>query len=264
MLRTLFAYAFHLTGFTQPGNLKMVYIGLLYLEMFIIMLFLLISMVLLLDYILFSFSSKHHLVAIKINQDVISLADIIFVVLPTIIVLYMIVPAVGFIYSYDGFQVYTSQSYLNLHITGHQWYWSYELFYDSCSLSLLEDLHLTHAFDSILSSETGAQKHRLLEVDHALILPSGVAINSYITSADVIHSWTIPGLGVKVDAIPGRIQSFTLFSDIDSGTFYGQCSELCGIHHARMPIVLTVVNSNLFEVYLFINSNIDLGESTFL
>lgn len=258
MLRTLFANAFYLTGFTQPGNLKMVYVGLLYLEMFIILLFLLLSMVLCLDYILHTFSSKYNMRSLRVNQEVISLIDIIFVVIPTVIVLYMIVPAVGFIYAYDGFQVYTKQSFLNLHITGHQWYWSYEWFYDSCVLSLSKDIHITHAFDSIITNKTGVEKHRLLEVDNVLIIPSNVNINTFITSADVIHSWAIPALGIKVDAIPGRIQSCTLFSDVEGGTFYGQCSELCGIHHARMPIVVTVVSDHMFEVYLFVNAKLSL------
>jgi len=123
-------------------------------------------------------------------------------------------------------------------IIGHQWYWSYEIVDVSVNVNnttnILENIE---EFDSYMLpiDELKVNSLRLLEVDNSLLLPVDFPIKFLITSDDVIHSWAVPSLGIKVDAVPGRLnQIFTIINRI--GTFYGQCSELCGIQHGFMPI----------------------------
>ena len=106
-------------------------------------------------------------------------------------------------------------------------------------------------FDSVMVSEEDLEvgTHRLLEVDNRLVLPIGVPIRLLITSADVLHSWAVPSLGIKVDAVPGRLNQF-IVEIKRPGVFYGQCSELCGPLHGFMPIVIQAVSLSQFENWL--------------
>jgi heme/copper-type cytochrome/quinol oxidase subunit 2 len=90
---------------------------------------------------------------------------------------------------------------------------------------------------------------RLLEVDNRLILPSQTSIRVIVTAADVLHSWAVPALGVKIDCIPGRLNQTSLYVK-RNGVYYGQCSELCGVQHGFMPIVIEVVNINDYIAWL--------------
>jgi cytochrome c oxidase subunit 2 len=119
---------------------------------------------------------------------------------------------------------------------GHQWYWSYE--YPD-----FPDLE----FDSyIIPSRTADLSDlRLLEVDNHTIIPYNTQIRLLVSAADVIHSWTIPSLGIKVDAFPGRLNQLRIFS-LRPGLFYGQCSEICGSNHRFIPIVLESINPKDF------------------
>jgi len=118
-------------------------------------------------------------------------------------------------------------------------------------------IHFDFSFDSSLinENELEAGAHRLLEVDNRLVVPVGVPIRFIITSTDVLHSWSVPALGIKVDAVPGRLNQFVV--EIKKpGIFYGQCSELCGPLHGFMPIVVQSVSDSEFETWLFSKANI--------
>ena len=119
----------------------------------------------------------------------------------------------------------------------HQWYWSTEY----------SDFTDNNTFDSymIQTDELDKGQLRLLEVDNRILVPIDTTIRIIVTSADVIHSFGIPSLGVKVDAMPGRLNE-TSFSINRPGVFYGQCSELCGILHGFMPIVIEAVDNEKF------------------
>lgn len=125
---------------------------------------------------------------------------------------------------------------LTLKTVGHQWYWSYE-YSDFNSIE----------FDSYIipQNELNNNNFRLLEVDNRIILPINLKIRILISAADVIHSWTIPSLGVKVDGTPGRLNQ-TNFLINRPGLFFGQCSEICGANHSFIPIVIERVNLNNF------------------
>lgn len=129
--------------------------------------------------------------------------------------------------------------YMSIKIIGHQWYWSYE--YPQIHVVIEDDRIIQEKvnFDSymILEEDLIKGQRRLLEVDNRLNLPNNQWILLYITSADVLHSWALPSCGVKVDACPGRFNSWSLRIKYE-GVYYGQCSELCGVNHAFMPIVV--------------------------
>nr|YP_009110044.1 cytochrome c oxidase subunit II [Trichinella murrelli]AFK93092.1 cytochrome c oxidase subunit II [Trichinella murrelli]AIW56981.1 cytochrome c oxidase subunit II [Trichinella murrelli] len=125
---------------------------------------------------------------------------------------------------------------LSLKITGHQWYWTYNY----------PDFNLE--FDSYMK-EWESQDFRLLDCDNRVILPTQVPIRMSVTSADVIHSWTIPSLGIKMDAMPGRINSTTTESTLP-GIMYGQCSELCGVNHSFMPITIEFTTISAFKSWV--------------
>jgi cytochrome c oxidase subunit 2 len=116
----------------------------------------------------------------------------------------------------------------------------------SCTKSISFDSYMVYE-DELLSGEL-----RLLQTNNALILPKNVHIRLIVTSSDVIHSLSLPAFGIKVDAVPGRLNS-VLFYAKHSGTFFGQCSELCGINHAFMPIEVWVIDFKLFSNLLLVS-----------
>lgn len=158
--------------------------------------------------------------------------ETVWTIIPAIILITLATPSIKLLYLLDE----SVNPLLTIKIVGHQWYWSYQ--YSD---------YINVEFDSyILPTPTlNDGQLRLLEVDHRIILPFNTEIRTLITSADVIHAWTIPALGVKVDAIPGRLNELTLYLD-RPGVFYGQCSEICGANHRFIPIVLEVVSPNQF------------------
>nr|QBC73212.1 cytochrome c oxidase subunit II [Pseudococculinidae sp. MNHN-IM-2013-40847] len=157
--------------------------------------------------------------------------ETIWTILPAIILIFLALPSLRLLYMMD--ESYDDSS-LVVKVTGHQWYWSYE--YEE-----LED-DIPVQFDSyMLSSDTlESGQFRLLEVDNRMIIPTDLAVKALITSEDVIHSWAVPSLGVKVDAIPGRLNQIS-FHTMYPGIFYGQCSEICGVNHSFMPIVIEAI-----------------------
>jgi len=152
--------------------------------------------------------------------------------LPTIILLFIAIPSFQLLYSMETI----FETTILVKATGHQWYWSYEV-----SRFLEDEFDGTsftqNKFDSYMITELDLElgRKRLLTVDKNLVLPYGVHISVNVTSTDVIHSWAVPSLGIKIDAIPGRINSIPLYIRRE-GIFFGQCSEICGAGHAYMPI----------------------------
>nr|YP_009706304.1 cytochrome c oxidase subunit II [Semnoderes armiger]AYF57119.1 cytochrome c oxidase subunit 2 [Semnoderes armiger] len=146
---------------------------------------------------------------------------------PLIILILIGVPSMRILYEWDC-QPLNS---LSLKVLGYQWYWGYE--YKSLDVS----------FDSFIKQfeNLNSGSYRVMEVDNRMIVPGEVSLRMLVTSKDVLHSWAIPSMSVKIDAIPGRLNSIRLFFLLP-GVYYGQCSELCGVGHALMPIVVEVVS----------------------
>ena len=145
-------------------------------------------------------------------------------ILPALILIFIALPSLQLLYLLDE----VNKPRVTLKAIGHQWYWSYE-YSDFTNLE----------FDSyiLLAEESDKYRFRLIDVDNRTILPINTQIRVLVSAADVIHSWTVPALGVKVDAIPGRLNQIR-FSINRPGLFYGQCSEICGANHSFIPIVI--------------------------
>lgn len=156
--------------------------------------------------------------------------EIVWTIIPAFILLAIAVPSFALLYSLDEIV----DPAVTLKIVGHQWYWSYE-YSDYSSLEGGDTLN----FDSYMLPDESLIKgvFRLLEVDNRVLLPINTHIRLLITAADVLHSWAVPSFGIKVDACPGRLTQASLFIK-RAGVYYGQCSEICGVNHAFMPIVV--------------------------
>nr|YP_009144596.1 cytochrome c oxidase subunit II [Uta stansburiana]AKJ76840.1 cytochrome c oxidase subunit II [Uta stansburiana] len=159
--------------------------------------------------------------------------EMIWTVLPAIILVLIALPSLRILYLMDEI----NNPHLTIKTLGHQWYWSYEY-------TDYEDL----SFDSYMTPTTDLDQgmFRLLEVDNRMIVPMESPIRMLISAEDVLHSWAVPALGIKTDAIPGRLNQ-TTFITSHPGLFYGQCSEICGSNHSFMPIVVEAVPLQHFE-----------------
>nr|YP_010957280.1 cytochrome c oxidase subunit II [Albatrossia pectoralis]WMY90581.1 cytochrome c oxidase subunit II [Albatrossia pectoralis] len=153
--------------------------------------------------------------------------EIIWTVLPAVILILIALPSLRILYLMDE----VNNPHLTVKAVGHQWYWSYE-YTDYNDLGF--DAYMIPTQD-LLPGE-----FRLLETDYRVVLPVNSPIRVLTSAEDVLHSWAVPALGVKMDAVPGRLNQMT-FINTRPGVFYGQCSEICGANHSFMPIVLEVV-----------------------
>nr|YP_308858.1 cytochrome c oxidase subunit II [Geothelphusa dehaani]BAE19769.1 cytochrome c oxidase subunit II [Geothelphusa dehaani] len=158
--------------------------------------------------------------------------EVIWTTIPAIILIFIALPSLRLLYLLDEVN-YPS---ITLKTIGHQWYWSYEY---------SDFMHLE--FDSYMMplNEINYSTFRLLDVDNRTIIPMNTQIRVLISAADVIHSWTIPSLGIKADAVPGRLNQVSFLIN-RPGLFLGQCSEICGANHSFMPIMIESISINSF------------------
>ncbi len=165
-----------------------------------------------------------------------TLLEVTWTVVPVIILLVIAVPSFRLLYFTDRVEV----ADMTLKAIGHQWYWSYE--YPD---------HGDFTFDAIMleDDELEEGQPRLLATDTAVVLPVGAKIRLLTTADDVIHSWAVPALGVKMDSVPGRVNE-TWFQINREGMYYGQCSELCGTLHGFMPIMIEAVSQEDFDAWV--------------
>nr|AAT98381.1 cytochrome c oxidase subunit II [Tanytarsus gracilentus] len=158
--------------------------------------------------------------------------EVIWTILPAIVLLFIAFPSLRILYLLDEINNPT----ISIKTIGHQWYWSYE-YSDFNNVEF--DSYMTPNNEMVLNS------FRLLDVDNRVVLPINNQVRILVTATDVIHSWTIPSLGVKVDANPGRLNQTNFFIN-RPGLFFGQCSEICGANHSFMPIVIESVPVKVF------------------
>nr|QZJ45822.1 cytochrome c oxidase subunit II [Holotrichia parallela] len=158
--------------------------------------------------------------------------EIIWTILPAITLVFIALPSLRLLYLLDEI----NNPLLSVKTIGHQWYWSYEY----------SDF-MNFEFDSYMipTNEMNMNSFRLLDVDNRTILPYSSQIRMMVTAADVIHSWTIPALSVKIDATPGRLNQISFLIN-RAGLFFGQCSEICGANHSFMPITIESIAPNYF------------------
>lgn len=175
--------------------------------------------------------------------------EAIWTAAPSVILFLIALPSLELLYATDEIV----DPAITIKVIGHQWYWSYEY----SDYSSLEGESL--AFESYMVPEEDLEEGqlRLLEVDERVVVPVNTHIRLIITSADVLHCWTVPSLGVKMDAVPGRLNQVPLYADRE-GVFYGQCSEICGVNHGYMPIAVEAVS---IEKYLaWVSNKVEMAE----
>nr|BAM75150.1 cytochrome c oxidase subunit II [Benthosema glaciale] len=159
--------------------------------------------------------------------------EVIWTILPAGILILIALPSLQLLYLMDEID----DPHLTIKAVGHQWYWSYE-YTDYESLGF--DAYMIPTQDLLPG------QFRLLETDHRVVLPIESPIRVLVSAEDVLHSWALPALGVKLDAVPGRLNQTSLLAS-RPGVFYGQCSEICGANHSFMPIVVETVPLKHFE-----------------
>ena len=156
------------------------------------------------------------------------LVERVWTILPIVVLIFLVYPSIYLLYLIDERRV---DFLCTLKVVGHQWYWSYKI-----------DGLVSLDIDSYIDRDRAV---RLIDVDNRVVVPAQEHIRALITSADVIHSWALPSLGVKIDAVPGRLNQFVFIVIINS-IIHGQCSEICGVNHSFIPIVLESVD--LFDL----------------
>jgi len=162
--------------------------------------------------------------------------ETVWTIIPMFILLIIAFPSLYLLYLIEDI----SKPSLTIKVVGHQWYWEYQY----------SNSWFNYSFDSyILYENNQIPLFYNLDVDNRLVIPTIANILFLVTSADVIHSWTVPSLGIKVDAIPGRLNYLTT-STLYSGVYYGQCSEICGSNHSFMPIVVEFVPIKHYLSYI--------------
>jgi cytochrome c oxidase subunit 2 len=176
--------------------------------------------------------------------------EIIWTSLPALVLLSLASPSFNLLFSMDEISVPS----ISVKIIGHQWFWSYELS-DFNRIISCHGVKKTLKYSCYLLTEGDFYKtenvgfFRLLETNKRLVLPSNTHLRLLVTSVDVLHSWTIPSFGIKIDACPGRLNQVNVFLK-RVGLFFGQCSEICGVNHGFMPIVAFVIPSEQFHFYV--------------
>nr|ASU53069.1 cytochrome oxidase subunit II [Chaitophorus indicus]ASU53353.1 cytochrome oxidase subunit II [Chaitophorus indicus]ASU53398.1 cytochrome oxidase subunit II [Chaitophorus indicus]ASU53399.1 cytochrome oxidase subunit II [Chaitophorus indicus]ASU53400.1 cytochrome oxidase subunit II [Chaitophorus indicus] len=178
------------------------------------------------------FIIKNKYINIKISEN--QMIEFIWTILPPIILIFIAMPSLHLLYLMDEIK----SPIMTIKIFGHQWFWSYE-YSDFFNIE----------FESYMINSSEKENFRLIEVDNKTILPYKFNIRLLISSEDVIHSWTIPSLAIKIDAIPGRMNQINMFMN-RPGMYFGQCSEICGINHSFMPIQIESINLNKFILWI--------------
>nr|YP_002916043.1 cytochrome c oxidase subunit II [Eriogyna pyretorum]ACN22001.1 cytochrome c oxidase subunit II [Eriogyna pyretorum] len=192
-------------------------------------LIILIMITILVSYLMISLFFNKYINRFLLEEQMI---ELIWTILPAITLIFIALPSLRLLYLLDEL----NNPLITLKSIGHQWYWSYEY----------SDFNNVE-FDSymISTNDLSLNNFRLLDVDNRIILPMNNQIRIMVTASDVIHSWTIPSLGIKVDANPGRLNQTNFFLN-RPGIYYGQCSEICGANHSFMPIVIESISIKNF------------------
>lgn len=199
------------------------------LLMWVITLITLFVLVLLI-YVMVRFRASANPVPSKTSHN--TLVEVLWTVVPILILIVIAVPSFKLLYFGDK----TSKAELTIKAIGKQWYWSYEY---------PDNGNFTFDATIVPENEIKPGQVRLLETDNVVVVPVDTNVRLLVTAADVIHAWAMPAFGVKKDAVPGRTNE-TWFRAEREGTYYGQCSEICGAYHGYMPIKVQVVSKDAY------------------
>ena len=187
----------------------------------------------LLIYVMWRFRESRQPVPTRTSHN--TTIEVLWTVIPIMILVIIAIPSFKLLYYVDR----THNAELTLKVTGHQWFWSYE--YPDSKI----------AFDAMMVEDHDLKpgQPRLLDTDNRVVLPIGTNVRLLIASDDVIHAWTMPALGININAVPGRLNE-TWVNITREGMYYGQCFQLCGINHGFMPIAIQAVSKEAFQGWL--------------
>ena len=222
-------------GFQPPVTPVMERIEDFHRLLLVIITFICLFVLALLIWIMVRYNARSNPTPSKVSHN--TLLEVAWTIIPVIILVVIAIRSFKLLY----FEALIPQPDLTIEAIGHQWYWSYQ-YPDAGKMQ----------FDSLgLSDDAAAKAHepRLLGVDNPIVVPVNKVVKVVTAGSDVIHSWAVPQFGVKMDAVPGRVNT-TWFKATEVGTYYGQCSELCGARHAFMPIEVKVVSEADYEKWL--------------
>jgi cytochrome c oxidase subunit 2 len=194
-----------------------------------------VFVLLLLLWVAVRYNSRANPVPSKVSHN--TLLEVAWTIVPVLVLVGIAIPSFKLLY----YEADIPHPDLTIRAIGKQWYWSYQ--YPGNGDFQFDSLGLTDA-----AADKAGEPH-LLGVDNVVVVPVNKVVKVQTDGADVIHSWAVPAFGVKMDAIPGRLNE-TWFEAIRLGTYYGQCSELCGARHAYMPIEVKVVSQDDFNAWL--------------
>ena len=185
-------------------------------------------------YVIFRFNAKSNPIPAKFTHNI--AIEVIWTVIPIIVLVVIAIPSFRLLKMAE----HTPPADMTIKVVGSQWFWSYS--YPD---------HGNFEFDSYMIQDADLKpgQLRLLEVDNRIVVPEGATIKFLITASDVLHSFSVPAFGIKIDAVPGKINE-TWVKVEKKGVFYGQCSELCGVKHGFMPIAVEVVSKEAFEAWI--------------
>nr|ATI10822.1 cytochrome c oxidase subunit 2 [Cryptophyllium tibetense] len=191
-----------------------------------------IMMILMMIMTMVSYMMINIMINKKTNQNLLEgqMIELIWTITPTMTLLFIATPSLRLLYLMDEI----NKPMMTMKAIGHQWYWTYE--YSDFNDSEVESYMMSYEVPNNL---------RLLDSDNRMTLPSNMFIRMMVTSSDVIHSWTVPSTGIKIDATPGRLNQSSMMIN-RTGIMYGQCSEICGTNHSFMPIVVESIPINEF------------------
>jgi len=194
-----------------------------------------IFVLLLLVWVIVKFNAKANPTPSRTTHN--SMIEVLWTVIPVVILVVIAVPSFKLLYYSDVIPKVD----MTIKATGNQWYWNYE--YPD---------HGKFSFDAniVETADLKPGQPRLLETDNRIVVPVGTVVRVQVTAADVIHAWAMPAFGVKVDAVPGRLNETWFGPVAKEGIYYGQCSELCGIRHGFMPIAVEVVSKAKFDAWV--------------
>lgn len=199
---------------------------------------------------IFRFSEKANPEPSKVTHN--TLLEVVWTLVPVLILVVIAVPSFRLLYAqYDPGRIYEdydpeTTDYLTVKVTGYQWYWGVEYSDDEQSQANGVTEEISYSAFLVPEDELGPDQLQLLSVDNPVVVPNDTFVRVQVTAGDVLHAFTIPAFGIKVDAVPGRLNE-TYFKAETEGMYYGQCSELCGKDHAFMPISVWVVSPDQFK-----------------
>jgi cytochrome c oxidase subunit 2 len=195
----------------------------------------------LLVYVILRFNARANPTPSRTTHN--TLLEVAWTLIPVLILLSIAIPS----FKYLFFQLNTPKADLTIKATGQQWFWTYT--YPDAKLEFTSTMLNDKERKAKLDKDPKADVPRLLSVDNELVVPVNKVVRVQVIGADVIHAWAVPSFGVKIDAIPGRLNE-TWFKAEREGVFYGQCSELCGKDHAFMPIMVRVVSEQAYNAWV--------------